>query len=73
MKIRIQKMPDNYDSDRITFIDSGEEKGFGLIARDDKRIGLERCPKCGRENYAMVVMSGVCCWCNFNANKCKFE
>ena len=30
---------------------------------------LVRCPKCKRENYAMAVSSGVCCWCGYDANK----
>ncbi len=39
--------------------------------RDDKtgKIALERCPKCGRENYIMNVLSGRCTWCGFDANK----
>ena len=30
---------------------------------------LVRCPKCKKENYAMAVSSGVCCWCGYDANK----
>lgn len=30
---------------------------------------LVRCPKCGKENYALAVSSGVCCWCGYDANK----
>lgn len=29
-------------------------------------ILLIRCPKCGRENYALAVADGVCCWCGFD-------
>ena len=29
---------------------------------------LVRCPKCGRENYAPSVSSGVCAWCGYDAN-----
>ena len=32
------------------------------------RIALCRCPKCGRENYCMNVLSGICTWCGFDAN-----
>lgn len=32
-------------------------------------VFLERCPKCGRENYAPSVSHGVCVWCGYNANK----
>lgn len=30
---------------------------------------LVRCPKCKKENHAMAVSSGVCCWCRYDANK----
>lgn len=29
-------------------------------------ILLIRCPECGRENYALAVADGICCWCGFN-------
>ena len=35
----------------------------------DGKIYLVRCPKCGRENYAPNVSSGICTWCGFDANK----
>ena len=75
MKIRVHRTPASYDHEMIRFIDKdGKEKGQGFIGRKgDKNIGLERCPECGRENYAMNVLSGTCCWCGFNANKCDFE
>ena len=31
-------------------------------------VYLVRCPKCGRENYALNVATGVCTWCGYNAN-----
>lgn len=34
---------------------------------------LVRCPKCKKENYAMAVSSGVCCWCGYDANKDRGE
>lgn len=34
---------------------------------EDNTILLTRCPKCGRENYAPNVISGICCWCGYNA------
>lgn len=41
----------------------------GLWWRDTTgRIALCRCPKCGRENYCMNVLSGICTWCGFDAN-----
>lgn len=32
-------------------------------------IFLTRCPKCSRENHAMCVASGTCCWCNYTPTK----
>ena len=29
---------------------------------------LVRCPRCGRENYAVNVASGICTWCGYDAN-----
>lgn len=34
----------------------------------DGKIFLVRCHKCGRENYAPAVSSGMCVWCGDNAN-----
>jgi ribosomal protein L37E len=36
-------------------------------------IALVVCPECGKENYAMNVMSGVCTWCGYDANKKEEE
>ena len=30
---------------------------------------LIRCPKCGKENYALAVATGICAWCKFDVNK----
>lgn len=35
----------------------------------DGKIYLVRCQKCGKENCAMAVSSGICAWCGYNANK----
>lgn len=29
---------------------------------------LVTCPKCGKENWAPNVSSGICAWCGYNAN-----
>ena len=29
---------------------------------------LVNCPKCGKENWAISVSSGVCAWCGYDAN-----
>lgn len=36
---------------------------------DDNLVLLIRCPECGRENYALSVTLGICCWCGFNARE----
>jgi ribosomal protein L37E len=38
-------------------------------AEESKKLYMERCPKCGRENYALNVSSGICTWCSWDANK----
>lgn len=43
------------------------EKNF----RSGDKVYLVRCPKCHKENYAMAVSSGECCWCGYNANNDK--
>ena len=30
---------------------------------------LLRCPKCGKENYVMNVLSGICTWCGYDAHE----
>ena len=41
----------------------------GTFKLDNEKYDLIRCPKCNQENYAMIVMSGICCWGGVNANK----
>ena len=36
---------------------------------DTDDLLLLRCPKCGKENYAMNVIKGICTWCGFNAHE----
>ena len=44
-------------------------KRVGFRALDDNIIGLERCPKCHKENYCLAVLAGACAWCGFDLNK----
>lgn len=44
-------------------------RGYAFLDKETGEIGLIRCPKCGMENHAMNVMSGICTWCGFDANK----
>lgn len=41
----------------------------GIWRGEDGRMYVARCPKCGSENYALAVASGVCVWCGYNANE----
>jgi ribosomal protein L37E len=40
-------------------------KGVEYYPETDEVL-LMQCPKCKRENYALAVKDGVCCWCGFN-------
>ena len=46
---------------KVVYLDKGVE-----YYPEDDSILLLRCPKCGRENYALAAYSGICCWCGFN-------
>jgi hypothetical protein len=59
MKILPQKQ--GYDHRTVTH--NGRTIGY---VGDGGDMGLERCPECERENYAMSVASGVCCWCGYD-------
>jgi ribosomal protein L37E len=37
--------------------------------KEDKSLGLEVCGQCGKENYAMMVLKGICAWCGYNVNE----
>lgn len=36
---------------------------------DEELVLLIRCPRCGAENYAPAVATGICVWCNYDANE----
>lgn len=67
MNYIINKNGTSYDHDNIEFIGT-PFKGHGFIGHDDKAIGLTKCPMCGKENYAMSVIDGVCAWCGFSVH-----
>lgn len=52
---------------------SEPNKPGNVWASKEGALYLQRCPKCERENYAMAVTSGQCCWCGYKAKKedCK--
>ena len=43
----------------------------GVEWYDDGTILLIRCPRCQRENYALSVADGVCCWCGYKPQPIK--
>lgn len=49
-------------------MDKSNEKLPRGVWKDKDHYYLVRCPKCDRENYALAVAQGICCWCGFNAN-----
>ena len=67
IEFQIIKNTEDHDSDDV--IMHGQHKGFGYKFKKDGKIGLIRCPDCGKENYAMSVSTGVCCWCGWDVNK----
>lgn len=32
---------------------------------EDGKLCIVSCPECGRENYALTVSTGRCCWCGW--------
>jgi ribosomal protein L37E len=36
---------------------------------ETKDLLLLRCPKCGKENYALNVTKGICTWCGYDAHE----
>ena len=69
---KIHKNPRDYDHDNIEFIGM-PFKGDGFIGKKSREIGLVRCPKCGRENYSMAVMSGVCSSCGYSVHEINLK
>jgi len=69
---KIIKNSEDYDHDNIEFI-GFPFKGKGYIGKEDKQIGLQRCPVCGKENWAMNVSQGICTWCDFSVHDINFK
>lgn len=65
-KITLMPHRPGYDSRDVRI----GEHGCGYVAPDGTGpVRLLRCPECNRENYAMAVHSGICAWCNWDANQ----
>jgi len=41
----------------------------GNAWKTDKGIYMNRCYKCGKENYAPNVTTGICTWCGYKATE----
>lgn len=70
----IIKTPKSYKEFDVRFFEKegGEQRGFGFLPKyTGGIIRLIKCPNCERENYAMMVSSGVCAWCSFDTKKVK--
>ena len=69
MEIEIIKLGKEYDHDRVYWLDdTGKRIGLGYRGKKKRSIGLIRCPRCLKENYAINVSLGICTWCGFDAN-----
>jgi ribosomal protein L37E len=44
-------------------------KGNVFLGEDGTKLFLVRCPKCGVENYAPAVSSGICVLCGYKAKE----
>lgn len=44
--------------------DIGTRIGYGYQT-EDKVIHIMKCPECKKENYALQISQGPCCWCGF--------
>ncbi len=51
----------------------GSGRGYGYIGLESGAVGLTRCPVCERENHAMSVSYGQCCWCGWEMPKTEIE
>lgn len=64
--MEIEDTPKKMDSYNLFWTDEkGKRRGLGFMNKKTQVVGLMRCPECGRENYALNVLSGGCCWCGF--------
>lgn len=52
---------------RLVRIGDAERIGF----YGDDQFFLERCPQCGKENYAPAVATGQCAWCGWDEDSLK--
>jgi ribosomal protein L37E len=43
------------------------------VWQSNHKIFMQRCPKCGRENWAPAVANGICAWCGYVATTKDIE
>lgn len=46
-----------------------QKKYKGNFVGDDDKLYLVNCAYCKRENYALMVASGICAWCGWEDKK----
>lgn len=63
--LRVKPNPSTHDHDDLYYND----QWIGFVPHTSKKRCLVKCPKCGRENYAMAVTTGVCAWCAYDVTK----
>jgi len=73
VKYYIIRKLDKHDHDLLFIEDTERDRCIGFIGKKERNgkrtIGLERCPVCGHENWAMAVTSGICAWCNWEIDR----
>lgn len=51
----------------------GNNNFIGFRGLKSKKICVQRCPICRKENYISCVSRGICAWCGWNVNKDEIE
>lgn len=57
--------------DHVRVVCNNDYVGFRPL--QGKRVYLQRCPRCHRENYVLAVTQGACCWCGLDANLVELQ
>lgn len=71
---KVEKRKEGYDHQNVTFYVDGDEVRTGAYrGLNDDTICLVRCPSCGAENYGIMVATGKCAWCTFDATQAEEE
>jgi len=66
---KVIKTSDSYDIDNVNYFDqNGKKIGHGYRSKKNGTFHIVKCPVCEKENYALSISSGLCAFCNFDAN-----